>query len=1111
MAALRLLTNSVRFPIETRPSRSVWRGLPLLGVLFAAWFAPHTGAAPTITKFPNSQTLAVGASVTLSVEATGTAPLSYQWYRGTTAIAGATSSTLTISNVQLADAGVYAVAVTDPTGTVRTFTGYSQAFAAGNYHSLFTKTDGTLWATGNNSSGQLGDGTNTSRFIPVNVATGVTAVAAGALHSVFVKSDGSLWGMGYNFNGQLGDGTTNNRNTPVQIVASGVVAIAAGSYHSLFLKSDGTLWAMGSNFYGQLGDGLGTSRSSPVQIAFDVQTIASGTNQSFFIKTDGSLWACGYNGNGQLGDGTTANRSTPVQVATGIIAVSSGINHTIFLRSDGTAWGMGSGSNGQLGNDSYNSRLLPVQIFSGVDAVVAGNFSSFFHKADNTLWACGYNNYGQFGDGTTMQRSAPTQVATGVATMRAGESYAFFLRSDGSLWASGYNSNGQLGDGSSASRITPLPVLVSTDTPAVLNIGFAPTLTSQPVSLAVNAGSIHALSVTAGGGTPLFYQWYKDGTAIPGATGSTFSIGSFSLDRVGAYTVTVTNSYGSVTSPTANLTIILPVVTPQIAVADKAVSLAATTGGAGTATWQLSTDGGTTWTTLTNSETYAGTDSLALRIPNVTRAMAHHLFRYQITSGSGVATSAPISITVIASPLEMPTALTLDRTSGRLYVTDAAAQTVLAVSTDLKLSVVAGRFGETGTANGPAASARFHEPSGLVLTGAGSLILADTSNSSIREINSGGAVSTYAGQSGSAGSIDGNTAAARFQAPLGLAADLSGNFLVTDQSDHTVRLIGGGMVQTLAGRVGIPGVADGQGTAASFNAPSGIAVRRDNFASISWNGGTNSYGTTFVADQGGHTIRTITSTGLVGTYAGLAGTPGFANGNRTSARFRQPAGLAFDSSGNLFVADTGNHVIRRIDVYGNVTTFAGSPGGGGLMDGTGAQAQFLHPEGVAVDAANNLYVADTGNGVLRMITPAGKVSTLLILGNVPTITTQPAGLSLTTGSSAAFSVGATGEGTLSYQWKKDGALIPGATSSTYSIASATAGHAGTYTVAVANNWGATESASATLAVTTPPPPPSGGGSNGSGGGGGGGAPTLPFLVLLGLMAAVRFLRQRSNV
>ena len=1112
MAAIRIISKPACPATRPLPRRSARRLLLSLSVLCAALFAPRTSAAPTITKFPTSQTVAVGTNVALTVEATGTAPLSYQWYRGATAISGATAAAYTITDAQLGDAGLYSVSVTDATGTARTFTGYGSVFATGIMHSLLTKADGSLWAVGYNLSGQLGDGTTTNRFTPVNVASDVTAVAAGNGHSLFVKSDGSLWVMGSNNYGQLGDGTTTNRNTPVQLAASDVTAIAAGFNHSLFLKSDGTLWAMGYNNNGQLGDGTTTTRTTPVQIASDIQTVAAIASQTFFIKTDGTLWACGFNGSGQLGDGTQGDRKTPAQVATGVSVVSPGLRHTLFLKTDNTVWAMGEGRNGQLGTPNLEPRLQPVQVMTAVEAVAAGNDYSFFLKADGTLWASGLNYYGQFGDGTTQQRTQPGQVASGVTAVRAGENFALWLRSDGTLWAAGNNGTGQLGDGTVQSRITPIPVLISTDTPAIVNVGLPPTITAQPASQAVTAGTSHNLSVTAGGTLPLYYQWHRDDTAISGATWSSYAVHQFSLDRVGAYTVTVTNAYGTITSAPANLTLSLPTVTTQVAVAGKAVSFAATHGGAGTISWQISTDGGLTWTTLTNNETYRGTDSLALRIPNVTREMATHLFRYQVTSGGSVASSGPIGLNVIASPLVMPTALVHEQSSGKLYVTDAAAQTVLTVASDLKLSVVAGKNGETGTANGPAAGARFHEPSGVLLAGSGSILLADTSNSSIREINAGGAVSTFAGLNGTAGSIDGNTGAARFQAPLGLTTDLSGNLLVTDQGDHTVRLIGGGLVQTLAGRAGIPGVADGQGTAASFNAPAGIAVRRDNFNWISWDGGNNGYGTAFVADQQGHTIRTIMTTGQVGTYAGLAGTPGFADGHRNHARFRQPAGLAFDNAGNLYVADSGNHVIRCINVYGNVSTYAGIPGVGGLMDGNAAQSQFLHPEGVTVDADRNVYVADTGNGVIRKITPAGQVSTLLILGNVPTITAQPTGLSVTAGSNATFSVTATGEGTLSYQWKKDGVLIPGATGASYSLSSVASGNAGNYTVTVANNWGSVESAAATLTVTNPPPPAGGGGGGGSGGsgGGGGGAPSLPFLMLLGAAAAIRLRLRRTG-
>jgi alpha-tubulin suppressor-like RCC1 family protein len=146
------------------------------------------------------------------------------------------------------------------------------AIAAGDQYSLFLKSDGSLWAMGNDWNGQLGDGTNTDIFWPGPcvpeqiVAGGVTAIAAGNSHSLFLKSDGSLWGMGFNSFGALGDGTYTSTNRPEQIVASNVTAISAGYDHSLFLKSDGSLWGMGWNAVGQLGDGTYNTSTRPEQI-----------------------------------------------------------------------------------------------------------------------------------------------------------------------------------------------------------------------------------------------------------------------------------------------------------------------------------------------------------------------------------------------------------------------------------------------------------------------------------------------------------------------------------------------------------------------------------------------------------------------------------------------------------------------------------------------------------------------------------------------------------------------------------------------------------------------------------------------------------------------------
>jgi len=247
------------------------------------------------------------------------------------------------------------------------------AIAAGSAHSLFLKSDGSLWGMGANSSGDLGDGIYSTNY-PYGtnqpeeiVASNVVAIAAGNAYSLFFKSDGSLWAMGANYDGELGDGTFNNTNKPEQIVSNGVVSIAAGNSHSLFLKSDGSLWAMGLNNYGQLGDGTFNKTDKPEQIVSSgVVSIAAGDSHSLFLKSDGSLWAMGLNNSGQLGDGTLNNTNKPERiVSSGVVALAAGYEHSLFLKSDGSLWGMGNNGDNQLGN-GFSRSLLPVQLTDNI-------------------------------------------------------------------------------------------------------------------------------------------------------------------------------------------------------------------------------------------------------------------------------------------------------------------------------------------------------------------------------------------------------------------------------------------------------------------------------------------------------------------------------------------------------------------------------------------------------------------------------------------------------------------------------------------------------------------------------------------------------------------------
>ena len=276
------------------------------------------------------------------------------------------------------------------------------------------------------------------------------------------------------------------------------------------------------------------------------------------------------------------------------------------------------------------------------------------------------------------------------------------------------------------------------------------------------------------------------------------------------------------------------------------------------------------------------------------------------------------------------------------------------------VTTLAGQAGSLGSAEGSGVAARFENPYGTACDAAGNLYVADTGNSTIRKITPVGQVTTLAGSYGSA---DGTGTAARFNNPCGVACDTDATLYVTDVGNFTIRKItSAGKVTTLAGKAGSQGSADGSGAAARFYLSFGIAC--------------DAAGNVYVADTYNCTIRKITSTGKVTTLAGIAGSQGSTDGTGAAASFFRPAGIACDTAGNLYVADTWNNTIPKITPAGEVSTLAGKAGPPGSADGSGAAARFVHPGGIACDAAGNLYVADTLNFTIRKITPVGDVTTL---------------------------------------------------------------------------------------------------------------------------------------
>jgi len=424
--------------------------------------------------------------------------------------------------------------------------------------------------------------------------------------------------------------------------------------------------------------------------------------------------------------------------------------------------------------------------------------------------------------------------------------------------------------------------------------------------------------------------------------------------------------------------------------------------------------------------------------------------------------------------------------------------------TPYTFSTLAGTAGDTGASNGTGPAALFSFPSGIAVDGSGNLYVADTGNNVIRKVTPSGVVTTLAGTAGASGSTDGTGAAARFNVPDGIALDGSGNLYIADTLNNTVRkMTPSGVVTTLAGTAGVSGSNDGTGAAAQFNGPFGVAV--------------DGNGNVYVSDRNNATIRKITSAGVVSTFAGTAGNFYYADGTGATAEFFEPSGIAVDGSGNLYVDDQ-TEMIRKITPAAVVTTLAGLPpiisGGGiganlGSVDGTGSAAGFNNPSGIAVDGNGNVYVADTTNETIRKITPAGVVTTLAgtpgvsgsadgtgaaarfynpyavavdgsgnlyvadssnstirkgTLSAGPLVQTQPADQYVAAGGSATFSVMASGSSAVSYQWKFNGSAIPGATGSSYTIASVQSSNAGPYTVTVTDTDGSVTSNAANLYV-----------------------------------------------
>lgn len=760
-----------------------------------------------------------------------------------------------------------------------------------------------------------------------------------------------------------------------------------------------------------------------------------------------------------------------------------------------------------------------------------------------------------------------------------------------------------------------------TSTPVVLSVvqAIPPSITSQPASQTVFEGADAQFAVVTAGAPPFTYQWMKDGVAlvddgrISGATTASLTIGAARLTDAGDYTVSVVNfanrgnpllsavatlgvdaspkplapvaiaprdvvevsftakwnraanatgyrldvstdaQFGSfvtgyedldvgaalsasVTGLTVDTTYYYRVraynssgtsessnpvsattLSPVPPVMTSTSSTMFIVGVPGTFTFtatgtpapSFTATGLPSWLTLDSTTgvlsgtapegTAGGQFTFTVKAQNDRQPDASQSFTVQVQAAPGV--EEPLTVSTLAGTAGSAgavdasgadarfkdlTGLAVDA-DGNAYVADSGNHTIRKVTVDGAVTTLAGTAGTAGSADGTGAAARFDAPSGVAVDSAGTLYVADTLNHVIRKVTADGVVTTFAGHAGAAGFADGSATAARFYAPQGVALDPAGKKLyVADTNNDTIRVItlASGKVTTLAGAAGEVGSADGFGSAAHFNAPSGIAVDAD--------------GQLYVADTENGTIRSVSTDGEVVTLAGRPGSSGAADGVGSAASFGHPSALAVDGRRNIYILDTDNHTVRKlVSASGVVSTIAGHAGTSGSADGEGADARFNAPAGIAAGPDDSLYIADTNNQTLR----------LAIVPSLPVITTQPQNQTATVGSSATFSVEATGSPAPTYLWYHGATALTSETGSSLALSAVKPADAGDYTVVVTNALGSVTSNVASLTVNPNPektPDPVGINS------GGGGAPSAWFAIALSLLVLLRLAFRRSR-
>lgn len=453
-------------------------GNPVRGARLTATRAGG-GTATTTTDFHGIYAFKnIPSATTLTLHA---AKPGYTFTDSQVTLGTSVDGTTTVGNVWGGAADFQATAITD--------SGAASKIAVGGSHMLALAADGTVWACGDNSAGQLGTGDTVNHLLPVKITslpagTPARDVAAGRNHSLVLLADGTVWAFGANTAGQLGLGATMDATphpTPTQIPGlTAITGLGAGASDASLASNPSGLWTFGDNASGQLGTGDTTNRNTPVlALAGTAETAiaggAMGPDHALVVLSDGQVSGVGANDHGQLGTGDTTARTslgTAVVGLTGVRQVVAGDGFSLAVKTDGLVYGFGADDVGQLGTGDATGadQTQPVLVpgLAQIETLSAGNAFALTRKADGTVQAFGDNTAGQLGQGTTGGFSrTPVTVSGpgGVILAAAGGASGLVHNQAGNVWAFGGNSAGQLGTGNTTNRSTAVQIAFNIESP----------------------------------------------------------------------------------------------------------------------------------------------------------------------------------------------------------------------------------------------------------------------------------------------------------------------------------------------------------------------------------------------------------------------------------------------------------------------------------------------------------------------------------------------------------------------------------------------------------------------------------------------------------------------